>query len=199
MSEELRQLFPAAYEPHRRVGNLTELPIPEEKIPRGRSPLKQLSTRARMILTMELRGFDKKQIAQRLQMTEQGVVRLTGTDRYIAHRDKYLERMDAEMLAMKPLAFNALRGGLTSQDENTALRASEQWMKAAGFMHYGKAAQGSNLPVTAEEVAARLQANVVNVQVNLAVPPFGGTLQTEGLRPSADTAKAPTSERSEDG
>src|SRR6266446_9782496 len=168
MSDELRELFPAAYTTHRRVNHSTG--DIEHMQGRRRQTPRALSTRTRMILTMEMRGFSQQDIARRLEMTSGSVWRIVNTERYRAHRDHYLERMDAELLAMKPLAFTALRNGLTDTDQNTALRASEQWMKAAGFMHYGQRGAGQgNAAVTAEDVAAQLLQNV-NIQVNVTVP-----------------------------
>jgi hypothetical protein len=87
-------------------------------------------------------------------MKEHAVRRITHTDRYIAARAVLFNRLDHEFLAMKPAVFNALRRGLDSGDEGIALRASEQWMRAAGFMHYGKGEARQGL--TAEDVAKQM-------------------------------------------
>jgi hypothetical protein len=154
MGLDLAQLFPAVYEPHvtGRDANVSTPPSPEPK------PDRPLNTRARMVLALELRGLHKTEIAVRLRLSEAQVQRLTRTDGYIAARDAALDRMDAEFRAMKPMAFEALRRGLKSGDENTALRASEQWMRAVGFMRHGngEGRQG----VTAEDVAKVLTVNV---------------------------------------
>ena len=128
------------------------------------SAIQLLPTKARAILALELRGLPKTQIAVRLHMKEQAVRRITHTDRYIAARAALLDRLDHEFLAMKPMAFNALCRGLHSVDEGIALRASEQWMRAAGFMQHGRG--GARQGVTAEDVAKQmLQLNVtVNVK-----------------------------------
>jgi hypothetical protein len=153
----LTELFPAAYDKsHVRPPFPASLGNP--------SAVQLLPTKARAILALELRGLPKTQIAVRLHMKEQAVRRITHTDRYIAARAVLLDRLDHEFLAMKPAVFNALRRGLDSGDEGIALRASEQWMRAAGFMHYGKGEAQQGL--TAEDVAKQmLQLNVtVNVK-----------------------------------
>ncbi len=66
---------------------------------------------------------------------------------------------------MKPLAFAALKGGLNSHDENTALRASEQWFKAASFGGFSKT-EAPTQTATAEDVARAL---MLGVQVNVSV------------------------------
>jgi hypothetical protein len=153
----LAELFPAAFDKsHVRASPPASLGNP--------SAVQPLPTKARVVLQLQLRGLPKTEVARRLRLSEKQVQCITHTDRYIAARDVMLDRMDAEFLAMKPMTFNALRSGLQRSDENTALRASEQWMRAVGFMHHGKneAAQG----VTAEDVAKQtLQLNV-NVNIN---------------------------------
>lgn len=168
-SEDLARLFPAAYTP--RTTGLRNRPqgFKSDTDHTGRSTrgaLKILSTRARMVLSLELRGKDKREIAQHLQMSEQQVGNITRTQRYIAHREVLLGEADQDFLNMKPQAMAALRRGFSSGDEGIALRASETWMRAAGFMQYGKS--GSQSTVTAEDVAAQLLQ--VNVQVNVNTP-----------------------------
>jgi hypothetical protein len=121
-----------------------------------------LSTRHRMILTLELRGKDKTEIAHLLNMTPNQVVQITHRPQYIEARDALLGAMDQEFANMKPDAMAALRRGLNAPDASTALHASETWMKAAGFMQYGKSEGLRN--VTAEDVAAQLLQ--VNITVN---------------------------------
>jgi hypothetical protein len=148
----LVELFPAAFDKsHVRPPPPASLGNP--------SAVQLLPTKARAILVLELRGLPKTQIAVRLHMKENAVRRITHTDRYIAARDAALDRMDGEFRAMKPSAFEALRRGLGSSDENTGLRAAELWMKAAGFMQHGKGEARQGL--TAEDVAKQmLQLNV---------------------------------------
>lgn len=162
-SRMLADLFPAAYTPH----------VPA-KIPgngdasrfggKTRGQSKHLSTRVRMILTLELRGKTQGEIAQQMQMRPSSVHRIVNTDRYVAAREELLGRMDSEFATFKSLAFTALGNGLRSRDENVALRASEQWMRAAGFGQYGRgnAQQG----VTAEDVVRQLLQVNVNVNVD---------------------------------
>lgn len=162
-SSQLAELFPAAYDPHvpwRRPdlvgvhpGGANDKPVH-----------KLLSTRARMILSMELRNNTLTEIAQKLHVGIERISRITRTDRYIEAREALLGRMDHEFMAMKPAAFAAIGQGLRSRDENTALRASETWMRAAGFGTYGKGPIGAQ-PVTAEDVVKQLLS--VNVQVNV--------------------------------
>lgn len=161
------ELFPAAFAPVERVSRpdlaINQAFSPHAGTPPAR-PDKPLSTRTRMILSLELRGHDKSEIAAKLGLKASAVYRVVNTDRYITARDALLARMDHDFAAMKPAAFAALRGGLNSRDENTALRASEAWMKAAGFGQYGRGT--GVMGVTAEDVAKQLLQ--VNVSVNIA-------------------------------
>lgn len=163
---ELAKLFPAAYTKRVPRGARPQHFKPGQVVnPDGRPPgVGWLSTRHRMILTLELRGKDKTEIAQILGTSLGTVYKATSTPRYIEARDKFLVEMDQEFINMKPEAMAALRRGLTSGDTNTALHASETWMKAAGFMQYGRGAGQQG--VTAEDVAAQLLQVNININTN---------------------------------
>lgn len=135
----------------------------------------RIKTRWAAIYALELRGLDLKQIAEVLQLSSAAVSTTVNDPRYIAYREEHLTALDSEFVMMKPLAFNALKAGLNSQDENTALRASEQWFKGAGFGGFSKDPP-VNRNVTAEDVAAQL---LTGVQVNVAVQVNTGLTESE--------------------
>lgn len=119
------------------------------------------------IYALELRGFNNKQIAEALNYTPATISSIVNDSRYIEYREAHITALDAEIISMKPLAYAALRSGLVSTDENTALRASEQFFKATSFGGFSKDPP-VNRSVTAEDVAAQLLAQVnVNVNVNV--------------------------------
>ena len=130
----------------------------------GRSASKEVNGRWASVCTLELRGLSQKNIAEALGIAPHTVSVIVNDDRYIQYRRERLAALDEDFVAMKPLALSALRGGLQSADENTALRASEQWFRAASFGGYSKTEQPSRA-VTAEDVAKQLLQ--VNVQVNV--------------------------------
>lgn len=166
----LDQLFPPAPAHHRasrisdRPGNLQNLTARE-----GRSRREEVSTRWAAIYALELRGCTQKEIAEALGMSVGGVARAITDERYVEYRERHLSAMDNEFVAMKPLAFAALKGGLSSSDENTALRASEQWFKGASYGGFSKTERAST-GLTAEDVARALLGGVsvqINTQVNV--------------------------------
>jgi hypothetical protein len=122
-----------------------------------------LRTRARTILSLEIRGHSKREIAQMIGMSASRVTQISRTDRYIEARDREFRSMDNEFISMKPAAFGALSNALHSRDQKVALAASETWFRTAGFMQYGKGVGQQG--VTAEDVAKQLLQ--VNVQVNI--------------------------------
>lgn len=171
MSNILDQLFPAA-PPHRheyrhKLGNGFE--ERREDVDTSGSKYRQnVSTRWASIYTLELRGLSHKQIAEALKLAPQSIGRIISDPRYIEYRERHLSALDQEFVAMKPLAFAALKGGLTSQDENTALRASEQWFKGANYGGFSKHERPATT-ATAEDIARQLLTGIqVNVQVNTA-------------------------------
>lgn len=165
----LDQLFPPA-PPHnsprryKRAGGGFE-DRPEDIDGTGRTVTAEISTKWAAIYTLELRGLNHKEIAEALGMVSQSIGKIISDPRYIEYRERHLAVLDQEFVAMKPLAFAALRNGLGSSDENTALRASEQWFKGAGFGGFSKTERPAT-SLTAEDVARELLRGGINVQVN---------------------------------
>jgi hypothetical protein len=140
----------------------------------SKSAREEIPTKWAGIYALELHGLKIAEIAQSLSMSQSGIHRITTDARYIAYREAHLTAIDAEFVNMKPLAFAALKSGLNSADENTALRASEQWFKGAGFGGFNKDPAPTR-HTTAEDVAAALIAGMnVNVQVNVNTAAEGG-------------------------
>src|SRR2546423_13733650 len=73
----------------------------------------EISTKWRAILTLEMQGLTKTEIAKVLDTSPQTISNITLDERYITYRNEYLAKIDDEFLAMKPLAFRALHTGLT--------------------------------------------------------------------------------------
>lgn len=134
----------------------------------GKSSREGVSTRWASVYTLELRGLTSKQIAESLGISTGSVGKIIADARYIAYREQHLSALDQEFVAMKPLAFRALRGGLSSPDENTALRASEQWFKAANYGGFSKHERPA-VSTSAEDIARELLRGGINVQVNTQV------------------------------
>lgn len=133
----------------------------------GRHPITGLSTKWRTIMSLEMQGHTKAQIAKLVGMSTAGLCNVTTDPRYVEARDAYLRELDREFFEMKPQAFAALRSGLGSSDENTALRAAEVWFKGASFGGYSKTPPPDQ-NVTAEDVARQLlQVKAENVQINI--------------------------------
>lgn len=164
----LDKVFPSA-PPHERAQviprNTTNFSGLEHK---GGKHVDRIKTRWAAIYTLELRGLTYKQIADAIGMSPNSVANVVADPRYIKYREEHLAALDQEFVAMKPLAFRALRGGLSSPDENTALRASEQWFKAANYGGFSKHERPA-VSTSAEDIARSLL-NQVNIQVNVSVP-----------------------------
>jgi hypothetical protein len=120
-------------------------------------PAQQLSLRARQVLHLQMQGLPRTEIAIRLGLSEGHVGRITRSPDYIAARDVLLEREEAVLRAMKPMAFRALEDGLSSRDEYTRLQAAALYFKISGYMHHGKECEAhATGGVTAEDVCRRL-------------------------------------------
>lgn len=114
-------------------------------------------TRSRVILSMQLRGFTSRAIAEQLGLNESRVCQIISTKRYRAAIEAKLDEADDEFLRMKPLAMAAVRNGLVSRDESLGLRAAETWFKAHGYKGFGRQAETQvTVNITAEDVAVQL-------------------------------------------
>lgn len=135
---------------HGRRAAAAPLALPRERafIRNGREHLKPLSTKWRTILTLELRGRTKLEIAQQLGRSYGSIVNITNTVRYREYRDEMLLHVDEEFLNLKPMAYNALRCGLGSPDERTASQNARWYFETLG---YGKS-ERANEGATAEEI-----------------------------------------------
>lgn len=172
MSINLGELFPPTTARHVKRAHTGASPTPGKGGTRRNDKIK---TKWKVIYTLEMRGLSLREIATALNISQTAVSDAVGDERYIAYCEEHLNAMDVQFLQMKPLAFAALKAGLGSDDENTALRASEQWFKGAGFGGFAKEpVQPTRL--TAEDVAQALIAGVnVNVQVNVSSAEGGGS------------------------
>lgn len=168
---DLDKLFPSTAPIAKHVtppsGKPGPAPVPTFGEGRSAYTVDNIPTRWAAIFTMECRGLNKKEIAEQTGLGYGSVINITLDERYMEYRDKKLASLDREFFAMKPIAMDALRKGLSSADENTALRAAEQWFKGASFGGYSKRDEVVQT-LTAEDVAAQLlNAVQVNVQVNV--------------------------------
>jgi transcriptional regulator with XRE-family HTH domain len=162
--KRLEHYFPAVREQHTHRAGSGFAVNPDGIMGESGHALDGVSTKWRTILSLEMQGLPKNQIAKHVGMTASAVSQITRDERYLAHREAYLETIDRDFLAMKPLAFKALQQGLTSSDEDTALKASDQWFRAAGFGGYSKRDEPAT-QTTAEDVVRQLLQ--INVQVNV--------------------------------
>jgi hypothetical protein len=163
--KRLSHYFPEADGQHRHRDDLVGCAADQSLAHKtGRVPNEDIPTKWRVILSLEMQGESKVDIAKHVGMTASAVSQITRDERYLAHREAYLETIDRDFLAMKPLAFKALQQGLTSSDEDTALKASDQWFRAAGFGGYSKRDEPAT-QTTAEDVVRQLLQ--INVQVNV--------------------------------
>jgi hypothetical protein len=135
-------------------------------------------TKARTILTLEMRGKSKTLIAEMMHISIQGVINIVQSPEYKAMREHVLREMDHEFLAMKPLAFDAIENGLKSSDENVSLKAADMWFKGAGFGSYSKT-PAVDPSVTAEDVVRNLLQVNVNVSVAASEARIRQSLQPE--------------------
>jgi hypothetical protein len=147
----------------RHPGNASSI-IPYIGVDRG-AKRKFPETKARTILTLQMRGHTQAQIAQMMHISHQGVSVIIQRPEYKEMRERVLRELDDEFLAMKPLAFDAIEGGLRSSDENVALKAADMWFKGAGFGSYSKT-PAVDPTVTAEDVVR----NLLQINVNVNVP-----------------------------
>lgn len=135
---------------------------------RKRTYSSRIAHRWQAVLTLDIRGVQAIEIAERLNMTPTRVSAIRNTERYREAKAERLHALDDEFASMKPLALNALRRGLdNTADDNIALRASEQWFKTAGYGSYSKTETATVVGLTAESIAAAMLKQQINVSVTV--------------------------------
>lgn len=124
--------------------------------------VRPLSAKWAMIMSLQLRGHTNLAISHQLQTSPTRITAITRTERYQEALKERLAAFDSELLALKPLAIDALRDGLLDGDKNIALRASDQFFKVTGG---GGVAQPSG-PASAHEIARALVAEAREVHLH---------------------------------
>lgn len=169
--KRLEHYFPVAERQYRPDVGHSFATHPEDAAHDGKVTVAGICTKWRAIMSLELQGVPKNEIATRVGMSAGSISNITLDPRYIEYRDAYLASIDGEFFAMKPLAFDALRKGLTSNDEDTALKAADMWFRGGSFGGFSKRDEPAK-NLTAEDVVRQLLqrepvVQQVNVQVNV--------------------------------
>jgi hypothetical protein len=171
-SANLIELHPAIAEDRHDADNATTLPA------------QQLSLRARQVLHLQMQGLPRTEIAIRLGLSEGHVGRITRSPDYVAARDGLLDREDAALRAMKPMAFRALEEGLCSRDEYTRLMAAALFFRIRCYTHHGKECEAHDpRSISAEDVCKRFLEKTNAARELTAVPeisPLASPGQPEG-------------------
>src|SRR5258706_8679306 len=107
--KRLEHYFPVAERQYRAGNGHSFASHPEDVCVDGKIALYDISTKWRGIMSLEMQGMPKNEIAQRVGMSATSIGNITLDPRYIEHREKYLASIDGEFFAMKPLAVQALR------------------------------------------------------------------------------------------
>lgn len=120
----------------------------------------KMTTKYRSILSLELRGVNKTQIANMLGMTVGRISTITHLPEYIAERDKTLSGYDQDFLNLKGKAIEVLSDGLDpGGNMSDRLRAADMWFKAQGYGNGHYAAKTINNDpgnITAEDIVREL-------------------------------------------
>ncbi len=117
------------------------------------------------MLTLEMQGYTKKEIAQMLGRNYARVTRITTHPVYLEHRTQRLGDLDRDFVNLKHKVVDVMGRALDqSAPMDAQLRAADMWFKTQGYGAYSK----NPVPeqkVTVEDVVSRLLQ--VNVQVNV--------------------------------
>ena len=131
----------------------------------GAMNLKKLSGRTLAILREHMRGKPSWELARDFGMTDSSISRILNDPLSREFINSQVAQCDGDFKALYRRAVIAMANGLSSADENTALRAADMYLRAHGKY----AREDAERPLTATEVAKALleQSKVVNItQVN---------------------------------
>ncbi len=117
--------------------------------------LKHLTPLHKHIITYHSRGISHREIAAILQVTEQECSIVIRDPLAQAELKLLYEGYEQELIALLPVAIEAIRSGLLNNDVKLALNAADKLFKATG--RYGRPISGQD---TAEDVIQRVLATV---------------------------------------
>lgn len=120
-----------------------------------RTPLKRLKAYHRNIIALHLRGMSNRDISTITGINESNISGIINDKLSQEIIQNYIEGVDRELEALAPMAVDAIRGALGSNDANVQLKAADKFFKATG--RYAKAEKGGD---SAEDVLARALARV---------------------------------------
>ena len=123
----------------------------------GSLKLKRLTGIHRRMIAMHLRGMANKDIALVTGYSEMRISHVLRDDLSLAYINAHMQGTEMELAALAPMAVDALRNGLCSNDEKTALLAADKFFKASG-----KYNQATEAKETAEDVIMRMLAIAEN-------------------------------------
>lgn len=123
----------------------------------GAFPLKRLGTVHKNVIALHLRSLSNRDIALITGLNESTISRILNDPLAQEVIQLYLSGIDQELQGLAPMAVDALRSGLSSQDTDTQLKAADKFFKATG--RYAKAEKGGE---SAEDVLARALARVAS-------------------------------------
>ena len=117
----------------------------------GSVKLKRLRPVHRKLIGYHLRGLTATEINYITGFAESAIYRILNDPLSQAYIHAHTAGADMELEALAPLAVGAIRNGLDSSDERTALNAADKFFKATG--RYGKMETAKE---TAEDVIMRM-------------------------------------------
>lgn len=119
--------------------------------PNGELNLKKLKPIHRKIIAMHCRGLPNRDIAFVTGLSEVSIGRILRDPLSQEYINQIVhENVDMELSALGPLAIDAVRQGLLSEDQKVALVAADRFFRATGRYDRGDTAQQ-----TAEDVIKR--------------------------------------------
>lgn len=128
----------------------------------GELKLKRLKGIHRQMIAYHLRGMSGRDIAFVTGFDEVAISRILRDPLSAAYINAVLESSDMELSALAPMAVDAVRSGLESDNEGTRLKAADKFFRATG--KYNKTDTAAE---TAEDVIARALAQVAATQAGI--------------------------------
>lgn len=116
----------------------------------GAMKLKRLKAIHRVMIAHHLRGMSNRDIAFVTGFDEFAIGRVLRDPLSQAYIQEHLSGTEMELAALQPMAVDAVRRGLNSDDDRTALNAADKFFKATG-----QYAKGETSKDTAEDVIVR--------------------------------------------
>lgn len=153
-----RQYDPEQYQVEKKLGG---------RLKNGAQPLGKLRPWHVEVVKRHLMGYSNREVASMMGKHEGVISKVLNDPRCQAMVDRALDGYKKEFKVLKGQAIDAVRKGLKSGDVDVRLKAADMYFKQEEKVEKSQEGDGRSAEDVVSAIFERVEAEVVNVQVNV--------------------------------